>query len=164
MSQYDLVSSCSENHPQPASGCVPRGLSCVPRAVTPSPCSSSCSCLLGGYMAYPIVRMVGHPSVTSPPVIAHKDHSTFFCLSFQVYLIPWGQLALSLSQWPKPRVRGGGSSALEHLLLAKTFHDLRVAHSLAARKVTAVISDVSRNSCHTQARCWRMTATCTPLA
>lgn len=79
-----------------------------------------------------------------PPVIAHKDHSTFFCLSFQVHLLPWGQLGLSLSQWPKQRVRGGVNRALEHLLLAKTFHDLRVVHSLAARKVTAAISEVSR--------------------
>lgn len=49
------------------------------------------------------------------------------------------------------------------LLLAKTFHDLRVANNLVARKVTVAISEVSRDSRHAQARCWRMASTCSLL-
>lgn len=150
---------CSENHPQPGSGCIPRGLSCVPRAVIPS----SCSCLLGGYLAYLTVRMVGHTSVTSPPC-----HCSQGSRNFLLSLIPSPPpfrgtaylVSVTLAQAKGQRRQVG---LWKGILLAKTFHDLRVANSLAASKVIVAISEVSRDSRHTQVRCWRMASTCSLL-
>lgn len=135
---------CSENHPQPGSGCVPRGLSSVPRAVTPS----SCSCLLGVYLAYLIVRMVGHTSVTSPDPLHCPGSQNFLLSLIPSPPPPRGIAALSPHIGPS---KGSGLEAIglwKGLLLAKTFHDLRVVHNLAVR---VAISEVSRDSCHTQA-------------
>lgn len=154
---YLLMSS--ENHPQPGSGCDPRGLSCVPRAVTPS----SCSCLLGGYLAYLIVRRVGHTSVTSS--LSLLTMITDYLLSLIPSPPPSGgdSLPCLCHSGPSKESEMGAVGLWKHLLLAKTFRDLRVAHSLAARKVTVAASEVGRDSCHTQARFWRMAATCVPL-
>lgn len=98
-----------------------------------------------------------HFSAKSPVIV--PNHRTFFCLSLQVHLQSGGQFALSLSHWLNQRVRGG-SRVLEGLLLANMCPNFRAAHSLAVRKATVVISEVSRDSRQAQARYWRMATTC----
>lgn len=57
-----------------------------------------------------------------------------------------------------------GSRALEGLLLVKNFPDLRVTYSLAVRKTTVAVSELSRDPRQAQARCWRMAPICPPLS